>query len=122
MPSAFNPKNITVHRGDGSTRANPHVQYFEYQPGNGTRYSLFVSELPADIEGGEVGSHVLVTLYCPFTAAYVLATDGYLTWNYFYSKFYREGLPVADLYHLYHLVGHVLLRKTENIEAPVGAW
>lgn len=48
-------------------------RYAEAEAGTGSRYAAFASPLPGDVEGGSLGTHVLVTLYSPRQAAWVFA-------------------------------------------------
>lgn len=47
------------------------VRYMAAEAATGSRYAVFVSPLPAPVEGGNPGTHVLVTLYSPRQAAWV---------------------------------------------------
>lgn len=48
---------------------HPAVRHYEWCPGDGTRYTAFVSPLPADLEGGSADRHSLLTVYSPLVYA-----------------------------------------------------
>lgn len=69
------------------------VTYYEFQPGDGWRYEVIVSDMPTAFGGGHPDRHALVTVLAPVTGAYVLerASDRPLAQRYVAEKF-----PVRD--------------------------
>lgn len=63
------------------------IRRFENEPGNGTRYVIYVTPLPGDFDGGRRGEHSLITLYQPWKAAYIIRNNGHLMNSYIAEKF-----------------------------------
>lgn len=92
------------------------VALWEFQPGDGWRYELAVSEMPAAFGGGSPESHVLVTVLAPTVGAYVLRKgnpgnpDGEaLAQRYVAEKFPCRGDEIAA--NLTRAIGRALDRK-----------
>ena len=87
------------------------VQRFENEPGNGTRYVLYVTPLPGDFDGGTQADYSLVTLYQPWKTAYILRNSGYCTNDYISEKFGngRDGHNV-DVVEIANLIRSALNR------------
>lgn len=59
------------------TEGEGQVVFLEYEPEDGLRYAVFVSDLPGeDIEDGRPGSHRLITVTSPVIGAYVMEAVG----------------------------------------------
>lgn len=122
--------NWNLDEDDATFRLDRHtVGWYEYSPGNGTRYSIFVTALPADIEGGRKDSHVLVTIYSPYQGppnhaqtAYVFSvgqTD--LALSYLAEKFPGLAQRRGDFGHTAALIGQVLQRPVIDNMRPDSA-
>ena len=76
----------------------PHVN--DYEPEDGWRYTVLVSELPYDgfMGGGDPDAFVVVTVWLPLSQVgrtYVMAKEGILTTGYVAEKF-GDGLDMSD--------------------------
>lgn len=76
----------------------PHVN--DYEPEDGWRYTVLVSELPYDgfMGGGDPDAFVVVTVWLPLSQVgrtYVMAKEGILTTGYVAEKF-GDGLDMSN--------------------------
>lgn len=72
-------------------------KFHSISPGNGYVYEVIVSDLPGDVAGGQMDTHVLVTLFSQETApggrSYVLEKTGHLADYYLVEKFkLKDGI------------------------------
>ncbi len=89
------------------------VRLFRFAPGDGWRYEVVVTPLPAELQGGVPGQHVLVTVIGKAgTRSAVFADDGsFLARYYVCEKLNLEPSPVWD--NTVASVGCALGRETD---------
>lgn len=94
------------------------LRYVEGNPGDGYRYSCFVSALPPSwdelVEGGSVDTHYLVTLYEPFKTAYVIKKTGYLALDYVREKFGQDNIGDDRMRSILALIRHATNRQSHS--------
>jgi len=85
----------------------------DYQPGNGYRYVVFVSDLPCDdFQGGNRDTHQVVTIWMPgdrYGRSHVFAASGPLT-DFYVAEKLRIDRP-DDLMHASDAIRQALGRE-----------
>ena len=85
----------------------------DYQPGNGYRYVVFVSDMPSDdFQGGNRDTHQVVTIWLPsdrYGRSHVFAASGPLT-DFYVAEKLRIDRP-DDLMHASDAIRQALGRE-----------
>ncbi len=103
-------KPFVRYNGQLKTFGQSPIQAVDYQPGDGWRYVVLVSDLPHDHfeGGGSNATHAVVSVWIPgdpflpdgVARTYVMARTGYLTDRYVAEKF-GTGVPSS------RMLGHI---------------
>ena len=106
----------TIAEGITATNSNEaRVHFVEYQPGNGTRYVLQLTDLGLERPGSIVGAirWIVTRLHCPNSGTVLLGNTGYLHWSYIGEKF---GVSRTDAVVLTELIGYLIGRLASTTE------